>query len=172
MDNEMWLPVKGYEGIYEVSSLGSIVSTAGRYFGCRIGSKGVTKQDRYIKVYLTKNRKSTWFKVHRLVADHFIPNPENKPEVNHIDGDRANNSVDNLEWCTRSENMQHAQDNNLMPDYSGFNNPACILTPENVQYIRSKYSYRKYSAARLGKELNVSKTSVMRVINNKAFINI
>ena len=62
----------------------------------------------YAYVYLCKNSKHTTLKVHRIVAQAFIANPENKPEVNHKDGNKLNNHVDNLEWCTRSENNKHA----------------------------------------------------------------
>jgi len=62
----------------------------------------------YPIVYLRKNGKSHVLTVHRLVATAFIPNPDNKPQVNHIDGNKTNNYVDNLEWCTNSENMDHA----------------------------------------------------------------
>lgn len=69
--------------------------------------------DGYHRVTLYKNNKPKHYPIHRLVAETFIPNPENKPTVNHIDGDKSNNSVSNLEWSTHSENSQHAYDNGL-----------------------------------------------------------
>lgn len=71
--------------------------------------------DRYYKVALPYNKKQKDFLVHRLIALVFIPNPDNKPYVNHIDGNRLNNAVNNLEWNTHAENMQHAYRNNLIP---------------------------------------------------------
>ena len=69
--------------------------------------------DGYYRVTLYKNNKPTHCPIHRLVAESFIPNPGNKPTVNHIDGDKSNNSVQNLEWCTHSENSKHAFDHGL-----------------------------------------------------------
>lgn len=71
-------------------------------------------QDGYRTVRLCSNGKFTYPRVHRLVASAFIPNPDNKLEVNHIDGDKSNNNVNNLEWCTKSENMRHAYKTGLM----------------------------------------------------------
>lgn len=66
------------------------------------------KQTGYYQVSLWKNNKGTWHYIHRLLAQHFIPNPLNKPEINHKDGDRQNNNLNNLEWVTSKENSQHA----------------------------------------------------------------
>lgn len=70
-------------------------------------------QDGYVTVKLTYEKKTKGYKVHRLVAIAFIPNPLNKPEVNHKDGNKRNNTVDNLEWVTRLENVQHAKQTGL-----------------------------------------------------------
>lgn len=68
--------------------------------------------DGYLQIRLGKRNSRKSFLLHRLIAKHFIPNPENKPQVNHINSDRADNRIENLEWCTISENVQHAYDNN------------------------------------------------------------
>lgn len=103
---EIWKPIKGYEGLYEVSNLGSVKSlarktTSGKHRVCHQTKCG------YISVGLWKNGAKKQFLVHRLVADAFIPNPNNKPQVNHIDENKSNNRVDNLEWCTNLENHRH-----------------------------------------------------------------
>lgn len=105
--DEIWKPVIGYEGLYEVSNLGRVkgLERQGNWRDniltqCMIGN--------YVKVSLTVNGKSQNKLVHRLVAQAFIPNPENKPEVNHKDGNKLNNCLDNLEWVTKSENIKHA----------------------------------------------------------------
>lgn len=67
----------------------------------------------YYQIVLRKNKKRKYVRIHRLVAETFIPNPDNLPQVNHIDGNKLNNNVDNLEWCTNSENAQHGYDSNL-----------------------------------------------------------
>ena len=96
---EIWKEIKGYEGLYEVSSEGRVKSTGKKKGIMRPGtSKG------YLKVGLTKDGIRSMFRVHRLVAEAFIPNPDNKPEVDHINGDRKDNRVENLRWMTHKEN--------------------------------------------------------------------
>lgn len=85
----------------------------------------------YKLINLSKNGKATSFRVHRLVADHFIPNVDNKPFVNHLDGDKTNNKVENLEWATEKENSEHAVASGLM-DFKGVGNPACKWTYDDV----------------------------------------
>ena len=111
MDNEIWKPILGYEERYEVSNLGMIRKIQGRYAGRIL--KCFTDSDGYLCISLTKDYKSKSFFVHRLVAMTFIPNLENKPQVNHINGIKSDNRVENLEWVTASENMQHAWKNGL-----------------------------------------------------------
>lgn len=115
---ELFKDVKGYEELYQVSNLGRVKSLP-KIVGRRLRGETVLAQQRsrhgYYMVDLCTNGKRFNASVHRLVAEAFIPNPDNKPCVNHIDGDKANNCVDNLEWCTHSENQLHAYKNNLCP---------------------------------------------------------
>lgn len=103
LPNEVWKDVVGYEGLYKVSNLGRVKKPMGAY---DIILRPFIKQ--YYVVTLSKHNKSKNYVVHRLVAQAFIPNPENKPEVNHIDGNKLNPNVTNLEWVTKSENAKHA----------------------------------------------------------------
>ncbi|TYS91926.1 NUMOD4 domain-containing protein [Rossellomorea aquimaris] len=112
MRNLVWKPVGGYEGFYEVSSSGDIrgverVTTHGRRIKSKLRKLYIGNHG-YKFTMLNKDGKQKSLTVHRLVANAFIPNPENKGDVNHIDGNKMNNSVDNLEWLTRSENIRHA----------------------------------------------------------------
>ena len=106
MSLEQWKDIKGYEGLYQVSNYGRVKR---KYNNGKIRIlKPISTNNGYLRVSLSKNSVNNTYFVHRLVAQAFILNPENKPEVNHIDGDKTNNKIENLEWCTRSENIQHA----------------------------------------------------------------
>ena len=104
---EVWKDVKNYEGLYQISNLGNVKRVSSRKRLKPYNRKG------YIRVALSKDNIAKHMDIHRLVAEAFIPNPENKPEINHIDGDKSNNKVSNLEWCTRKENMNHAKNTGL-----------------------------------------------------------
>lgn len=115
---EEWRDVVGYEGLYQVSNLGrvrrmsaSFTDTKGRlrHFVGRVLRPQKLRHG-YVYVNLWKDNVRKGCTIHRLVAIAFIPNPDNKPQVNHIDGDRANNKVENLEWTTNSENQRHRLD--------------------------------------------------------------
>ena len=120
MPDEIWKDIKYYEGLYQISNYGNVKSLPKE----RRNRRGVYIQKEkllsltntstgYKKVELVKDGKRKGFKVHRLVAQAFIPNPDEKPQVNHIDGDKTNNYVDNLEWATASENSIHAYNTGL-----------------------------------------------------------
>ena len=118
---EVWKPVYGYEGIYEVSSFGNIRSidrfvphkVSGRQFIKGRNMTCIKNNFGYFIVTMSKNGIVKKMYVHRLVAEAFIPNFENKPHVNHIDGDKSNNNIDNLGWVTALENNEHAWDTGL-----------------------------------------------------------
>src|SRR6185312_2349330 len=100
--NIMWKEISGYEGLYWVNENGDVKNPSGHI------KKQQVDKDGYYRIWLSKRSKKSPFRVNRLVAVAFIDNPENKPVCNHIDGDKKNNHVSNLEWVTRSENDLHA----------------------------------------------------------------
>ena len=114
--NEIWKDIKGYEGLYQISNYGRVLSL--HPHKCKrinpIIKKNEIIKNGYERVELCKNSKKERKLVHVLVASAFISNIENKTEINHIDGDKNNNHVTNLEWVTHSENMKHASDNGLV----------------------------------------------------------
>lgn len=105
---ENWKDIKGYEGIYQVSDKGRIKSLNWNKTGKKKLLKiHVSKKHGYSEVHLSKEGKDEVPRVHRLVAQAFIPNPDNLPQVNHKDEDKTNNNVDNLEWCTAKYNTNY-----------------------------------------------------------------
>jgi hypothetical protein len=109
-----WRPVKGYEGIYEVSQAGEIRNVKKRnILTQKVGKIG------YPIVQLSRNNKQTTKSVHRILAHAFLPNPFNLPTVNHIDGNKQNNSLSNLEWASYSKNNKHAYETGLKNGHTG-----------------------------------------------------
>lgn len=148
-DEEIWKDVVGYEGLYEVSSHGRVRSLPRVYQSPEDGfnwTKSVefkekalrVKSSGYVDTSLHKNGEALQKSVHRLVAQAFIPNPENKRCVNHIDNNPTNNHVSNLEWVTYKENAQH-RDNQMRGAFQrqwGENNVSAKLTLKTVLEIR------------------------------------
>ena len=107
MKEEVWKPIKDYEGLYEISNLGRVRNL--NYKGSGKGKilKNTKDSKGYLIVGLTKNGKRKLFKIHRLVAEAFIPNPEDKPFIDHINTIRDDNRIENLRWCTQKENCNN-----------------------------------------------------------------
>lgn len=104
---EIWKNINGWENMYQVSNLGRVKSLNYNRTNKEQIVKPYQRKDGYIQVCLCKNSKITTYKLHRLVAQAFIPNPNRLPEINHIDEDKTNNCADNLEWCNSKYNKNY-----------------------------------------------------------------
>jgi hypothetical protein len=161
---EVWKDVKGFEGLYQVSSLGNVkrlVSKrvlAERFIGSSIDRYG------YVKRVLSKYGKNHCFTEHRLVATAFLENLQNKLTVNHINGIKTDNRVENLEWNTTLENKQHAVNSGLT-NLKGSNHPRCKLSDKEVLEIREiGFSQTRTS---LSKKYGVSRNNILGIINRR-----
>lgn len=169
---EEWKDVAGYEGIYQISSFGRVKSLRRTYYLARRGARIVTEKilkqktayNGYLQVGLRQQGiKRKWISCHRLVMINFIG--ENQLQVNHIDGDKRNNYLENLEWCTHKENNNHAIKIGLVNN-SGKNNPKAILTEKDVIEIREKYN--SLSAPELSEMYGVKKLAIYRAVSKKS----
>ena len=138
---EEWRDIPGYESFYQVSNLGNVRSI--RFNKVRNMKSWDSHGYRAVELCINNNRYTV--RVHQLVALAFIPNPENKPEVNHKDRNRSNNNVENLEWVTQSENIAHAYRNGVKPRPTYQNQP---LQKEILDIIENKKYFSIREASR------------------------
>jgi hypothetical protein len=179
-----WVLLQGYEGSYEIHPAGRVRSIT-RFIHYRDGSYRL-HQGKSLKLYLgddgyprvrlrdEPNEKSVCPTIHRLLAKHFIPNPENKAEVNHIDGNKKNYSVTNLEWVTRLENMQHARQTCLTTTahlirHKGEANHAAKVTAATVMDMRRLRHQTGLPFEVIGQSFGLSKAAAMSAIKGKTW---
>lgn len=144
---------------YSINEVGEIYNKEGRKLKGSVDKKG------YLHITLSNKGVKFSFLTHRLVATTFISNPLNLPQVNHINGNKLDNRVDNLEWCSASENIIHAHQCGLV-NYKGERNGRCKLSDLTIESIREDFSIglsRKYIAHKYG----ISYSHVVSVVSNK-----
>lgn len=166
---EIWKDIVNYEGFYQVSNMGRVKSFNYMNTGKEkiiIGFNGRG----YKRIVLFKNGKHKHMQIHRLVGIAFIPNPDNKPCINHIDGNKSNNRADNLEWCTPKENIEHAVKNGKFK--TGENHQTSKLTEKQILEIRSLYATGYYSHRNLANLYNVDHSQIRNIIIRKHWKNI
>lgn len=170
MEKEIWKQVKGFED-YEISNLGNIRSynkTSDKHIHKTI--KINHTKEGYEVITLSKTRK---YLIHRLVAETFIDNPDNKKEVNHKDLNKSNNKVSNLEWVSHSENMKHAYVNGVvkMPEGGKKTQWKRVLTDEQVREIRNTYipHDKNFGMKALAKKYGVSESVIKKVANRVSY---
>lgn len=144
LKTEIWKPVKGFEGLYEVSNMGNVRSVDrhlmwGNQYCLFKGKpkKSFPNSMGYLRTGLSKNNKGKNYFIHRLVAEAFVPNPNNLPCIDHIDRNYLNNSADNLRWCTQKENCN----NPLTREYANIKNRSKEIIEKRLATKRKKQSY-------------------------------
>lgn len=172
LEGEEWKDVEGFEGLYKVSSLGRIKSVGrivnGRWGDYKVREKvlagGVNKSG-YINILLYKDGVRINSAPHRLTAFAFIPNPENKPEVNHKDGNKLNNFSSNLEWSTSKENMLHAYSSGLTR--RGIDSYMSKLDEWQVRMI--KYEHNEMTHQAVADLYDISRSAVCHIRKSRAW---
>lgn len=137
MNKEIWKPVIGYEKEYLISNLGRLKSLP-RQGNCKQKKIRKTHLDKkgYEVCDLIKNKEYKHIRIHRLVAEAFIPNPKHYEQVNHKDGNKQNNKVENLEWCTNEQNYKHSIENGLRDIYKAINIMTKVKEKPVKQYTK------------------------------------
>ena len=168
---EIWKDVVGYEGLYQVSTLGNTKSLKkqkwNRFVYITQPEKRLKQRNikGYYVVRLTKNGKYKNIGVHRLVAQAFIPNPDNLPQVNHKDGNKQNNCVENLEWCTSSYNVKHAFDTGLKTQKKGIEN---VCSKSVYQYDKNMNLLKVWGSMKeVEREIGVNHSAILRCAKKK-----
>lgn len=175
MNKETWKDIKGYEGLYSISTNGRVKRLARD----RIIATGVNKPLKekeiktfegklgYIHVNLWKNGKMKQHRIHRLIMLAHTKKPKDKNVINHIDGDKTNNKLQNLEWCTYKENTIHAYKTGLAKGKKGIENSQGRLTNEEVISMRKLYSTGNYTQKEIGEIYGISRRHAGDIVNEK-----
>lgn len=158
---EKWITLDEFPD-YRISNTGKVISFKGNV------PKEIAVSSNYNNGYITihlsdKNKKQHTFLKHRFIAKLFLSNVDNKPDINHIDGDKWNNSVDNLQWVTKSENTQHAVDTGLLK-VRGENHHGSKLTVNDIRYIKKSHIPRKVTAKDLAKKFSVKPETIRAIL--------
>lgn len=181
---EIWKYIKGFERFYQVSNLGRVRSMKiwlrrGKYM--KVGKEpytimkpglwgeGYQNGFGYLYLRLRKENKYVSIPVHRLVADAFIKNDEMKPFVNHIDFNRVNNCVTNLEWVTAKENSKHSHDYILSKMPRGVDNYKTKLSEKDVLEIRRKYDGKRKTILRMAEKYGMRESGIWGVANRRTW---
>lgn len=158
---EIWKDVVGFEGLYEVSNLGRVKSSAKINRAHEIVLKTPANyRTGYLFADLCKaGQKNKHSSVHRLVATAFLPNPEDKVQVNHINGDKTDNRLENLEWATRSENQKHSIDTGLRTA-KGEKNSQASLNEDGVLAIRELVRIGTLTQVQIARAFGISSATI------------
>jgi subtilase family serine protease len=161
MTKEIFVPIKGFELSYKISNYGRVFSLSKN-----IIKKNTLGKRGYYTVDLSLNGKRKNVKIHRLIAIHFIPNPECKKYVNHIDGIKTNNSISNLEWCTAMENNVHAKNNGLNKDFGETHHNSKLSNSDviGIRELAGTLTHEEISV-----RYNTSRKNITKIINRQTW---
>lgn len=157
--NEVWKPIVGFENDYDISNYGNVKS---KKRGKELIMRPVCNNKGYPRVVLSVKNKGYRRFVHRLVAEHFVDNPDNKPQVNHVDGDKKNNHASNLQWMTNQENRDHAIKRKLHA--CGENAGGVKFTEKEALEIIRLYKTGNYTQSQLGRMFGVHQMTISRIV--------
>jgi hypothetical protein len=160
MTKEIYKDIQGYEGIYQVSNLGNVKRINNKNNKNELVLKQFYNVRGYYQIGLYFNNKQKYYYVHRLIAQAFIPNPNNYPIINHINGIKSDNSIGNLEWCTYLHNIRHAFSTGLNIAPIGDNHK------RSKKIIDTKTGEIYHSAITLSKKLGVKRETLRSWLNN------
>lgn len=159
---EIFKDIKGFEDKYQISNTGKVVS---KKTGLMLKPMYNKKGYQYVHLSINKYKSAKWY-IHRLVAFHFIPNSENKPQVNHVDGNPSNNDVSNLEWVTNDENQRHAILNNL--HFKGETHRDSKFTNDSIKLLPSLINIG-FSLKELNCLTGVAVQNIEKILNGKTW---
>ena len=166
LNDEIWKDISYFPNKYSISNKGRVKNKITNHI-----YKNTNKKGDYLRVVLYDDSKTKTFLLHRLVAEAFIPNPYNLPEVNHIDANKQNNCVDNLEWCTRSYNILHAIKNELgvLHGINKYNKNKCFNKYGYIyQYTKDNIFVNKYySVKEASEKTGVCARNILQCINHE-----
>lgn len=174
MSKEIWKDIEGYEGLYQVSNHGKVKSLArkiiwdkgSREVKDKLLSNKTKNTSGYLQVSLSKDGKSKIVTIHRLVAKHFLKDFNKNLTINHKDGNKLNNNIENLECISNVDNLRHAHENNLIIIKKGLESPNCKFSKLEIVEILNLLNSGVFQSE-IAKKYNVHQTTISKIKNNK-----
>ena len=166
IETEIWKDIEGYEGLYQISDLGNVKSAYKHNGRSNIILKQYVDKDGYLKIILYKDNKYKNFFVHRVVASAFIPNKLNYPQINHINGIKTDNRVENLEWCNQSHNSKEAHRLGLQSTKREKNSQSKITTGEAIEIYYNGIAH-SLTLSEIGAVYDITPSAVCHIMENR-----